>query len=305
MHKICDLHCDSASVSYDMNMSLQKNSICVDFNRLFNACYMLEFFAAFCDEKYYNNAFLRTYNLVDFINDEVKKSTNCLLIKNANDLGNINKKVGVIISIEGGEGIKSISDLEYFYKKGVRAIGLCWNNDNLLGGGCSGNNTGLTDLGRSLIIKMNELGIIADVSHLSEKSFYDVLNISTKPVIASHSNTYELCAHPRNLKKEQCKKIINNGGVIGINFYPPFLTNKETATINDIVNHILYLLDLGAQDNICLGSDFDGIKSTPKGISDCTDTYKIFDYLLKMGITDDIIQKIAYKNILRVLSICL
>ena len=134
-------------------------------------------------------------------------------------------------------------------------MSVTWNDDNDLGCGCkSKNDIGLTELGVEYVKKANEMGIVLDVSHLSEKSFWQVVNITNKPVVASHSNVYELCNNSRNLKDEQIKAIAKSGGIIGICYYSEFLNSSRKADVKDIVEHIKYIKNLVGIDYIGFGS---------------------------------------------------
>ena len=305
---VCDTHCDTASEALDRSCELYKNSLMLDFERMREYKGYTQFFAAFTAPEYYDKPFERCSSIIKYILSQVEKYSDMVkLCKCFEDikLADQENKLSVFISAEGGEGVKSIEALERLYAMGVRMLTLTWNNDNLLGGGAFGDGGGLTALGKEVVKKMNSLGMVVDVSHASEKTFYDIMSITSKPVAASHSNAYELCPHPRNLKKEQIKELISTNSFIGINFYSEFLAKNRAANIDDIIRNIEYFLSLGGKDNIGLGSDFDGIDLLPEGIKDVSDTYNIFSKLSQKELDDEIIQNIAYKNIYRLLSICL
>ena len=305
---ICDTHCDTISIAYDKQASLYSNNFDVNIKRMKEYKNYMQFFAAFIASEYYKNPMQRCLDLLNFANSQIQKySTAIELCKNSDGVLSAwdKGKAAAVLSVEGGECIQSENDLNILYDMGVRMVAPAWNNDNMLAGGALGSGKGLSEFGKRIVSEMNKKGIICDVSHLCERSFYDVCSISDKPIVASHSNSYEICTHRRNLKKEQFKEVMNLNGVVGINMYCEFLTGKRTAEINDILRHIEYFLELGGEDNICMGSDFDGIDAKPGGIESCSDIYKIFDALEKKGIPARITEKIAYKNILRVMGICL
>ncbi len=182
------------------------------------------------------------------------------------------QKTGLLMALEGGEAICSLDSLYAFFHLGLRLITLTWNQRNQLADGvgetCTGG--GLTVLGREIVKAMNGLGIGVDVSHLSEKSFWDVAEICEKPLIASHSNAYEVCNHPRNLKDDQIDKIADTEGIIGINFSSYFLNGTKKSSIEDIINHIEYISNRCGFDWVGLGSDFDGIGFPPEGMENVT-----------------------------------
>jgi membrane dipeptidase len=149
---------------------------------------------------------------------------------------------------------------------------------------------------------MNKLGMLIDVSHLNEKSFYDIAELTKMPIIATHSCSAYACEHPRNLTDRQFKIIKQSGGCVGVNFYPPFLTKKSKCTIDDIVRHIDRFMELGGEDNIGIGADFDGVSCLPEGINGVEDTYKVLDALLKHGYSEEQVQKISHGNFERIMG---
>jgi membrane dipeptidase len=286
------MHCDTATKLYDNNINLDLETIA-----------HTQFFAVFLSPEYYKNSQKRCFDVINYMyNEFLNKSEKIKLCRSFKDLNS--KKTNAFLTIEGGEAISSIADLKTFYDLGIRLLTLTWNNDNHIGG-ANGSLMGLTDFGKKLIPAMNEIGMIIDLSHSSEKTFFDACEISKKPVVLSHSNSYSLCPHQRNITDKQCNEIKRLGGFVGINFYPPFLTQKKSANIYDIISHIEYFLSLDGENNIGIGSDLDGIDTIADGIKTIKDTDKIFNILSSRGISDEIIKKIAYKNIYRVLSICL
>lgn len=150
---------------------------------------------------------------------------------------------------------------------------------------------------------MEELNVLIDVSHLSEKSFWDVLGVCNKPIIASHSCIYALCGHPRNLRDNQIRQIARLNGTIGVNIYNKFLADGNKCDIKKIVEHIEYIVSLVGIDYVGIGTDFDGIpkEGKPEGINTVADIYKIFEELEKRGYCQEDIDKIAGLNHLRLL----
>lgn len=165
-----------------------------------------------------------------------------------------------ILSLEGAESIEGdLFKLRTLYRLGVRAIGLTWNYANEVADGIlEERGGGLTKFGFSLIDEVNHLGMLIDVSHLSEKGFYEVLEKSQKPILASHSNCREICSHPRNLTDKQIKSIIDVNGIIGVTFVSNFVSDGLNPTIDDLLLHFEHIAELGGIKNIGLGSDFDG-----------------------------------------------
>jgi membrane dipeptidase len=187
--------------------------------------------------------------------------------------------------------------LQIFSRLGVKAVALTWNHKNALACGAAvKKDTGVTPEGRMILQEMEKSNIALDVSHLGRKSFWDALGIYSRPVMASHSNADLVCRHERNLDDTQIKAIIGSGGFIGVCYFPKFI-GSSSATPEDICRHIDHMVSLGGENCVGLGSDFDGIKTMPQGISGPTDVQRIFEGLEKLGYTEPTIKKIAYGNL--------
>ena len=174
-------------------------------------------------------------------------------------------------------------------------MSLCWNNDNILCGGCEGENTGITDLGKQTLFQMEKHRIILDVSHMSDKSFWESFENYSLPICATHSVSRSVHNHKRNLTDEQFIEIAKRGGVCGINFYPPFLCDGD-ADIDTVIKHIEYFMSLGGENHIGLGSDFDGIGVAPDGLENSADICNLLDRLLALNYSEETVEKIAFKN---------
>ncbi len=196
-----------------------------------------------------------------------------------------------IFAVEGGALLELDSDRLYkLQADGVKILTLTWNGENFIAGG-SNSEKGLTDFGKRIITKMNELKIGCDLSHLNEKSFYKAVQLAEYP-LATHSNCWELLNHPRNLKLEQIKLIAQKGGVIGLCFYPAFLGGD---VYDAIYKNIYYLCDKGFEENIAIGSDFDGAVMSEK-LCKIEQIPKLFEYLVDKGLDKRLLYKIFYKN---------
>ena len=175
-----------------------------------------------------------------------------------------------LLSLEGADALQGdVELLRIFFRLGVRAMGLTWNGSNALADGVDAaeeGGSGLTTVGRRVVEEMNRLGMLVDVSHLSERSFWDVVSVCEGPVIASHSNAQAICPHRRNLSDSQLQAVAAGGGVVGLNFYPPFLTSGGGAGICDILRHAEHMLAVMGRGDVGLGSDFDGVSGLPEGI---------------------------------------
>lgn len=217
-----------------------------------------------------------------------------------------NKRNGiptVFLGIENGCALAgNIDNIDYFYRLGVRYITLCHNGDNLL---CDSamqsldTHNGLSEFGRQVVLKMNAVGMMVDVSHVGEKSFWDAVALSTKPIIASHSCCKALRNHPRNLTDEQIRAIALSAGVVQICLYKHFLSDTDVATVANAVRHIKHVVELVGVDYVGIGSDFDGGGEIAGATSE-NQLINITKALIKEGFDDDEISKILGGNLLRV-----
>lgn len=225
----------------------------------------------------------------------------------------LDRKIAAVPSIEGAYSISKNNGIELvrqYHDLGVKAIGFTWNYSNDLGEGAYGSfadatgtpsSGGLTKLGEDVIKEMNRLGMIIDVSHLSENTFWDVINTTKAPIIASHSGVYKLKPHQRNLKDDQLKAIAKNGGVVGMVLYRGFIKEMDNAYIKDYVDHIDYAVNLIGIDHVGIGSDFDG-GEIPLDLKDVSEIYKITQELVKRGYKEEDIKKLLGRNTLRVIK---
>lgn len=310
-HWIADAHCDSigdyASGKRDLRTSTEAGHW--DLTKAKRSGLGLQFVAAYIESEYKPHlATWRGLQLLDaglrFIKEN--KST-VFLIENSKDINKLGNPdtLGVILSVEGGEILgESLFMLDIIYKLGVRSLGLTWNERNAIGDGVgeTSSTSGLSDFGKKVISRMNLLGMLIDVSHLNETGFWDVLKVSTKPIVASHSCAHALCSHPRNLSDKQIRALANNKGVVGINFCPDFLNSNGQASIDDVVRHICHIVDIAGVDTIGFGSDFDGIPYTPLGLENAEMYTHLLEKLEEYGFNQLEISKICHGNFVRVLS---
>lgn len=223
-------------------------------------------------------------------------------------------QLAVSLHIEGAEAIDTnFYELETFYKRGLRSLGLVWSRENAFGFGVPMGHPaspdigpGLSDAGRDLVRACNQLGILVDVSHLNEKGFWDVARITDKPIVASHSNVHAICASSRNLTDKQLDAIKESGGLVGINFFVGFLrpdgTFNQDTPLDVVVDHAAYLMDHIGEDCVALGSDFDGC-APPKDLGDAAALPRLADALSSRGFSEETITKIFHKNWLKTLQI--
>ena len=217
-----------------------------------------------------------------------------------------NGKIGVIFTGEDLGVIGSdLRKLDTVYQRGVRIATLTWNHENTLGFPNSVKpqvmQERLKPCGIEAVERMNELGMVIDVSHLSDGGFRDVARISKKPFIASHSNSREITDHPRNLTDAMIKAIAESGGVIGLNFAPHFLSERgESSRIRDMLQHIRHIRNVGGSDVLALGTDFDGISGRLE-IDSPAKMPRLSQVLTKCGMKEAEQEKMFYGNAVRVL----
>lgn len=310
---ICDCHCDTLTELYNKNASLYKNEQHFDIKRQIALGGGLQFCAIYVPTEVfrYQGGLRYTLCLLDKYNQEIKKlhenGIDVLQVRTAEDAGNVLKhKAATLLAIEEGGAIDgSLEALRCLYELGVRAMTLTWSNRNDIADGINEEATGsgLTLFGKQVVAEMNLLGMLVDVSHISTAGFWSVIETSTKPIIATHSNAKSLCPHPRNLNDEQIKALAQNGGLAGITFAGQFLEEDwRNACIESVYKHIDYMLNLiGNDDHIGFGSDFDGISHPPYNIQGVQDYKPLIEYLSKYY-SDETINKITHQNVINLLQ---
>jgi len=274
-----DAHADTISQALlpHNNANLYRNELHVDFLRLKEYGAPVQVFALWCSDAYVDTAFDHTNRMLDFFESEAAKHSDIIEIaltledleRNAR-----NNKISAILSIEGGEALMGdVENVDHFYNRGVRIMSLTWNRENELGyGQATGSKEGIKPFGAEVLARMEELGMILDVSHINEAGFWDAHRLSTRPYMASHSNTYAITPHDRNLTNDQIRAMVDSGGIIGLVLYPQLLTQRDNANMNDIVAHISHFINLGAGANLGLGGDLDGFGTMPQGFT-CVSSY--------------------------------
>lgn len=307
---IIDLHCDTILKLMDdkESLGLYKNDFSVDIEKLNKAGSAAQFFALFIYLKSGRDPLEYCLEMVDKFYDEMDKNSSSIalarnyaeLIKNKNE-----GRISAFLTIEEGGAIKGeLYNLRNFYRLGVRLLTLTWNFPNEIGYPNVSekySKMGLTSFGKDVVYEMNRLKMIIDVSHLSDGGFYDVAKLSKKPFMASHSNSRFITNHSRNLTDDMIKLLSEKGGVMGINFAKAFLGNKDISYVEDMILHIEHIKNVGGIDVISLGTDFDGI-SPELEIKNIGEIDKLIKGLNKNGFSDDEIEKILYRNALRVIK---
>lgn len=362
LHKkaiVIDTHNDFISTGIEKNKSFDmelKGITHSDLNRMKTGGIDIQIFSIFCDENYgMGTAYAFANREIDTLYATVQRNpSKMMIVKTPEELSSAAKsgKLGSMIGVEGGHMIEDkLEYLEALYNRGARYMTLTWNNSTSWASSAAderaknnlGRPYGLTSFGKEVVKKMNTLGMIVDISHVGEQTFYDAIATSTKPVIASHSCTYALCPVPRNMTDDQIKALGKNGGVIHLNFYSGFVDSsfkqkndaflkKHEAEKNELlknnpsdfyanlvlhekykdeidgvrpplsllIDHLDHIVKLIGVNHVGIGSDFDGINSSPRELNDVTDMPLITQELLKRGYSKKDIHKILGGNFIRV-----
>jgi membrane dipeptidase len=359
--KIADLHCDTVGrIQAGIDIAAGNPDGHVDVARMRAGDVGLQAFASYiAPETAPGSAFPAAISMIESIQTMCRSNPDdVVLVTDAESAGQTaaDNRIGVLLTVENGQAIEeSIQNLEELRRRGVRAMTLVHSRNTSWVASCAENSCsfdGLSAFGEQVVDAMNEMGMIVDVSHAHESAFWKVAKRtrgSGKPFIASHSNAWELCRIPRNLKDDQIREIADQGGVIGINFFASFLdqnyhdtaikrgtdfrTFAETVDKNHgddargvdqgfqeigveyrrrlagvpitseaIVRHIDHIVNLVGDDVVAFGSDFDGILSTPEDITGSDGYPTILSLLSQRGYSDASLEKIAWKNFMRVLQ---
>ena len=293
-----DAHCDTLSVlhSRGAEWSLGANAAQVDIDRLSAYSPAAQVFAIWGGHYEEKLALLRR---------GLARDGRAVLCRTAEEVRKANAagKVAALLSVEGAEILGcSIERLrEARERDGLAMINLCWNSDNALCGAAMDSGSGLTDAGRAFVRAAQDVGVAVDLSHASERTFWDVLEIAEKPVIASHSNAAALSSEfPRNLTDEQFTALVKCGGGAGLNLCADFIGLGRD--IGACCAHIEHFLALGGEKSLFLGTDFDGIAAVPRGLYGVQDMWKLYEALLERGHSEELIQDIFYGDLLRILG---
>lgn len=310
--RIVDMHCDTIYLLQNSEEGLRENSMQMDLHKMKEAGYLLQNFALFVNQEEVENPLETGLLMADIFHREMKKNKDLIRPVTTYDEIIKNKEEGImsaLLTLEEGEICKgNPALLRNFYRLGVRMITLTWNYPNTIGCSNSQKNqpygdavmTGLTPEGFTFIEEMERLGVIIDVSHLSDGGFYDVLHHTTKPFVASHSNARAICPHCRNLTDDMIREMGKRGCVTGLNYYGAFVNlggQDAKSTVEGLARHASHIANVGGIECLGLGSDFDGFHGDCE-LTDCSKLYLLEDALKKEGFTSSDIDKIFYKNVL-------
>lgn len=305
MPRVFDGHCDTILRCYQNGGGFRKNGGHLDLERMRPYGSWAQFFACFGEPED-----MPGKPLWQVFQEEValfrrQMEENADLVRHCRTAQEAEEawaegKMAAFLSAEGAELLEcDIAKLEKAYEWGLRAVNITWNHENAL----SGTNVekpgkGLTERGKTFVRRAQELGMLVDVSHLSDPGFWDVMELAKKPIFASHSNSRKICFHPRNLTDEQFTAIIGNHGVAGLNMCDEFL--GQSPTVDTLVAHVEHWFSLGGERNVSLGGDWDGISHPPAGIRGIQDLDRLADRLLRMNYSEERVNGLFYHNLMEV-----
>ena len=310
---VFDLHCDTALKLLGENFracgNLDQNELHIDLKRAGELPGYAQCFACFTSPEFPANGVkpeeLFERQMVSVLREVETHSNTISLCYSADDIDRNYEDgtMSAILTIEGpaGFGYDPVL-LEDLYKIGFRITTLGWNERNVLTGSHK-TGGGLTEQGREYVKEAQRLGMLVDVSHISDEGFWDIMEITNGPVIASHSNSRAVCNVSRNITDDMFRAICQTGGVAGINLYADFLS--EDPTLDTVCDHILHFMEVdGSADHIALGGDLDGCDKLPSGFTGIQDYNKLAYTLLNRGLDSETVHNIFWKNAMGVMKLC-
>ena len=320
--KTIDMHCDTLMRAYfrDKDDLFTCPEFDLDISRMIESGMMAQFFAIFVPSTKEYARYEKEYKGDDEYIDKCASIFNHTVQKHADVLAKATSakeildnyaghKVSAILTMEDGVAVQGdMNKLDYFHSLGVRALSLTWNYENCFGYPNSKDpeimQKGLKDFGKEAVKHMQEIGMLVDVSHLSDGGFYDVYKLSKVPFIATHSNARALCNHSRNMTDDMILKLHEKGGVMGINICPDFLDDtpgNKDSKISRLCDMIEHEKEIAGIEVCAIGTDIDGTHGNFEMKGPC-DSNKLFDELIRRGFSTSDIENIAYKNIIRVMN---
>ncbi len=327
--KVFDMHCDTISALYEKRRrnemaELRKNNLHLDIEKMKKGNYGLQTFALFVDRDAEDDCFCTAQEMLKLFREEMaKNSKEISQVFTYKDIEENEKigKISALLSLEEGASYeKNPEMLHKFYEQGVRMATLTWNYENTLGYPnrfynplerdvwSTGETAGLKAKGFEMLEEMESLGIIVDVSHLSDGGFYDVAKYAKRPFLASHSNARGITPRAaRNLTDDMIRILAEKGGVMGLNFCVSFVREnwrpgEEGALLSELIRQIKYIIHIGGEDCIGLGSDFDGIEGVPMEMQNAGELGILAETMEREGLRYHQIEKIFYGNVKRFLE---
>jgi len=298
-----DLHCDTMAACMLQQKSLYENDLHVSIKKAEKIGWYIQCFAAFVPDSVRGEAaFAYFMDISRKFQEEVERNqaTVSALVKRGDLSGDkLNTApMAAIFTVENGAALGgAVRNLEKMAELGVKMMTLTWNGENELGTGVFADTKhGITDFGIAALKEMERRNIVADVSHASERLFYDVCGYADRPFVASHSNAKSICSHKRNLSDEQFYMIKDRAGLVGLNFYKAFLCDhEEDACMTDILRHAEHFLSLGGENILAIGSDFDGA-DMPDDLHGIQSIPKLYELFLRHNYSESLIDQLFFSN---------
>lgn len=311
-----DSHVDTPSELLRLrDISIDNKDGQVDFPKLRRGRVDGSFFALYTPaELSQEQAAARALQMISAVNDVIDASAGMAALTCTPAQAALNKEKGVFsifVGMENGSPIgESLSLLRQFYRLGTRYVTLTHNGDNAIADSAAQGKTwgGLSPFGREVVAQMNRLGMMVDLSHASDETFYDCVRLSKAPVVATHSCCRSLCSHRRNLTDDMLRALADVDGYVGINFYPYFLSDSYTGEgspvpgVKEIVDHIDHAVEICGISHVGIGSDYDGIEVTPDGLEDVSKMPLVFEEMRRRGYSDEQINLVSGANLMAVLD---
>ena len=300
--KLFDLHCDTATRLLAEKQPLYDNSLHISIKRAEYLEKYAQVMAIWTNYKLTDEeGYYKFFEVLSNLENEVEINRGRVaLVKNDSELSSSlkNSKASFIISVEDARILSNdLNRLDVLYAHGVRALTLNWYGETCIGG-AHDTNVGLSKFGIEVVKKCFDLGIVPDISHSSFKGAFAALELAEeykKPIIASHSDSYTINSHTRNLSDGQFRRIIDLNGLVGINLCPSHLSSDEKADINDVMHHMEHYLSLGGENVLSMGGDLDGT-DLPCGFSGIEHIYKIADEMQRLNYSTELVENIMFNN---------
>ena len=310
-YEVLDAHCDTLAEMWKRGDGLERPGYHVNltaaselagYGQFFAICPLPGVDTGYTCQAFYDRCLAYIHGQLDRHRDRMTLVRRGSELQSALDGG----KIAAFLALEGAEGIGcDPGRLEEAYAQGIRMITLTWNADNALAGCSKMDGPGLSAQGRDFVRRAQKLGILIDVSHISRKSFWDIMDVAEGPVAASHSNSYALCPHARNLTDDQFRALCETGGFAGINLFTLFLSEDGTADLDTVRCHMDHFLQLGGAGHIALGGDLDGCDLLPRGFRSVADYNSLSSHLEAKGFPAETIQDIFSNTLKRVVTSCI
>lgn len=303
-YALIDLHCDTLTGCLEPGRcrdTLDDPKSDLSLSNLPKDTHWCQCFAIFIPDELTGNGAEDYYELhrASFVRQTAQFSDRVVACRTAQDIEAAWAcgKTAALLTVENGSALGGkLERVERLAQDGVKAITLTWNGVNEIGSG-NVSDQGLTAFGRAAISRMEEVGILADVSHLNDTGFYDLLDVARKPFVATHSNARAICSHKRNLTDHQIREMVDRKCLIGLNYSQNFLRDGGNSSPDDLRRHIEHFLELGGQDCLALGSDFDGT-ALPAWLCSPQDSAGLYPLFLDWGLSPALCDKILYQNAL-------